>query len=635
MCGICAIVGGRHESRSVESIAAMTRALRHRGPDAQTHQRIAGADLGHVRLSIIDLDTGQQPMADVSQRYWIVFNGELYNYRELREELTRLGYTFRTHSDTEVILIAYIAWGARCLDKFRGMYAFLIWDTLEVRAFAARDIFGEKPLYYATSAQGALVVASEIKSIIASRLIAPRLSRQGVDAYLSLGYVSPDRTVYENVHSLRPGHYLEWSPRGSPRQECYWSPRLAPRSISLEEAGEELRRLLDQAVKRQMVADVPLGAFLSGGHDSSTIVALMARHTSLPVKTFSVGFGEYINELPYAQAVAERYSTEHHSMNAGTPAVGDLLARMAQVYDEPFLDPSHIPTFLVAEYARRYVKVVLTGDGADELFGGYAWYPLLATSTAVSGSALAWMVSRGISRLLSDRFPALARYSQALSLARRWPDPWERYVKYRAAFSEAERASLWRERDPSMSLDTAYFQPPMSVRGMDRALHFDLLSFLPGDILVKVDRAAMAHGLETRAPFLDRDVVEFALSLPSEMKVTATQTKVLFKNALQRFWPKELHQRGKQGFAAPFLVWLQRADVDALVKKVFRRSSPLRELLPGITDAAASERSYRTWSLLTLGLWLEAHAIDVSAGDSGRDPVITLEGVASSARVVA
>lgn len=606
MCGICAIFGGPPEAHAEQVIQAMVAALRHRGPDTQSHRRAAGAVLGHARLSIIDLSGGDQPMADEAQHRWIVFNGEIYNYRELREELIRLGHRFRTQSDTEVILAAHGAWGAACLDRFRGMFAFAIWDQRERRLFAARDIFGEKPLYYARAADGALLLASEIKSIIASGRIDPRIDAAAVDDYLRLGYVPPDRTIYENIHTLPPGHYLEWGGTGAPRSSCYWEPVFDSRPIALDEAGERLRGLLGQAVRRQMVADVPVGAFLSGGHDSSTVVALMARQATQPVKTFAVGFGEWINELPYARAVADLYQTEHHEIDLGTPPVAELLERMAEVYDEPFMDPSHVPTFLISEYARRYVKVVLTGDGADELFGGYAWYPLFAASTQVSGSLLPWLVSRSVSRLLKDRVDGLARYSRAQSLTRRWADPWERYVCYRAGFNDERRAALWGGRGPMRSASPSdYYQPNARARGMDRVLHFDLMSFLPGDILVKVDRAAMAHGLETRAPFLDRDVVEFALSLPSALKVTPDQTKVLFKSALNRLWPEELRHRGKQGFAAPYQKWLGRRDVQALTRRVFRPGSALRELLPGIPLRMHEQRSYDVWSLLALGLWLE------------------------------
>lgn len=606
MCGIAAICGAALDPAD-EAIVRMVHAIRHRGPDAQTHQRLDGCHLGHARLSIIDLETGAQPMPDMRGQRWITFNGEIYNYRELRAELETLGYSFATHSDTEVILAAYGEWGSACLDRLRGMYAFAIWDVTTRRLFAARDIFGEKPLYYAI-ARGNLVLGSELKAIMASGLVSNELSRAGIDGYLALGYVPPDCTVYEHVQSLPPGHYLEWNGRTA-HVGRYWAPHARPRIIGTEEAAEELRRLLRQAVRRQMVADVPVGAFLSGGHDSSAVVALMREIRGGPLQTFSVGFGEHINELPYARHVAQRYETEHHELDLADPPVAQLLERMAEVYDEPFMDPSHIPTYVLSQFARKHVKVALTGDGADELYGGYAWYPLLALSATVPASAIVWFLLRATSRLLSDRYRSLSTYSRAMGMAVRWPDAWRRYVRYRQVFADSERRTLWAGNDVGVrSFPTGYFQPTDDVAGFNRALHFDLAAFLPGDILVKVDRAAMAHGLETRAPFLDRELVEFALSLPANLKVDEQQTKILFKKALAPLWPEAIRSRPKQGFAGPFAPWLQRPDVQQLLQRVFSVGSPLRRLLPNAEWRRASMSPQWTWCLLTLGLWLECYA---------------------------
>jgi asparagine synthase (glutamine-hydrolysing) len=336
----------------------------------------------------------------------------------------------------------------------------------------------------------------------------------------------------------------------------------------------------------------------------------MQQLTSQPVKTFSVGFGEYINELPYARAVAELYRTEHHDIDLGTPPVAQLLQTMAEVYDEPFRDPSHIPTYLISQYARGNVKVVLTGDGADELFGGYAWYPLLAKSTEVSASWFVWFVLRSVSRLVGNKVRSLDRYSRAIGIAVRTPQPWRRYIREITVVGESRR-SWWAEQSMASSsyFPGEYYRPPAGTTGMDEVLYFDLMSFLPGDILVKVDRAAMAHGLETRAPFLDRDLVEFSLSLPSVLKVKDGETKVLFKHALKQYWPSILHKRGKQGFAAPFQAWLEFPEVRMLSQRVFADGSKLRELLPGVRSEQQHVRNYETWNLLTLGLWLERHGV--------------------------
>lgn len=605
MCGVTAIIGASVET-GPGVIERMTDRLAHRGPDGKGVERLPGCHLGHTRLSIIDLGTGTQPMTDASGRFWITFNGEIYNYRQLRRELESRGCRFNTSSDTEVLIAAYAAWGVDCLHQLRGMYAFVIWDSLLRTAFAARDLFGEKPLYYAEGRDGCLLIGSEIKAILASGLIAPRLDLGAVDAYLALGYVPPDRTIYGNIQTLPPGHYLKWE-SGESRLTRYWLPRLETQVISLEGAGERLRELLQQAIRRQMVADVPVGAFLSGGLDSSTIVALMQQETNRPVKTFSVGFGKSINELPYARAVAEHYHTEHHEVDLGTPPVAEMLERMAAVYDEPFADTSNIPTYLISEFARRHVKVVLSGDGGDELFGGYAWYPPLARSEHLNGSWAKWAVLRLLSRMLRERIRSLHVYSVALGLAHRWPDMWLRGAMSNTCFRENQRRGLWGERQkevPSFRPGD-YYRPPDGTEGLNRSFYFDLTSYLPGDILVKVDRAAMAHGLETRPPFLDRDLVEFALSLPSRLKVHDERTKIVFRHACERYWPAELHGRGKLGFGSPCDVWLSFSEVKALVRRVFAKGSKLRELFPGLLSEWHTQRSYEVWVLLVLGLWLE------------------------------
>ncbi len=610
MCGICGIAGNR-KGDARPALERMIVSLRHRGPDGEGAVHLADCSFGHTRLSIIDLESGSQPMADISGRYHITFNGEIYNYKELREALLRDGYRFRTNSDTEVVLSSFARWGSDCLDRFRGMFAFAIWDAEEHRLFAARDLFGEKPLYYALTPAGTLVLGSEIKSLLASQLVRPRLNLGAVEAYLALGYVPPDRTIYENVQVLPPGHYLDWN-GDSVHVVRYWRPKLKAGPISIDDAADQLRALVHQAVKRQMVADVPVGAFLSGGLDSSTIVAFMQAESRHRVKTFSVGFGEHINELPYARTVASRYRTDHHEVDLGAPPVAELMHTMARVYDEPLGDSSTIPTYLISAYARRYVKVVLTGDGGDELFGGYAWYPRLAMTEAFPASWFRWLVLRSASALVMHRVPELDRLVGATRVALRWPDMVTRYFEYVLDANSERRRLLWGRRSEEVPrfFPGDYYQPPNGAVGMDRAFHFDLTSWLPGDILVKVDRAAMAHGLETRPPFLDRDLVEFVLTLPAELKVHGDATKVLYKHALSKYWPEKVRTRPKQGFGAPFDIWLKLPDVLDLMRRVRANGSKLSSLLPGLDDYE-SLHARRKWFLLTLGLWLEEHDVGV------------------------
>jgi asparagine synthase (glutamine-hydrolysing) len=386
----------------------------------------------------------------------------------------------------------------------------------------------------------------------------------------------------------------------------YWAPRFETNSLSLADAAEELRRLLEQAVERQMVADVPVGAFLSGGLDSSTIVALMQQHSVRPVQTFSVGFGKIINELPYARAVADMYGTEHHELDLGTPDVGTLLERMATVYDEPFADSSNIPTYLVSEFAARHVKVVLSGDGGDELFGGYGWYAPIAAAESMTPRRLEWIAMRGVSKLLKHRVAWLRDRSHAMGLAARWSTASQRTFMGEMNLTAPVRHKLWGVRASQVTdyVLSDYNKPPLNTKGLDEAFYLDLTHYLPGDILVKVDRAAMAHGLETRAPFLDRDVAELAMSLPAALKVTKRQTKLVLREACAQYWPESLRTRSKQGFGAPYAQWMARPDVVALSQKVFAKDGPLRALLPGIPEHQEQVKTYHTWTLLVLGLWL-------------------------------
>ncbi|HEX7153262.1 MAG TPA: asparagine synthase (glutamine-hydrolyzing) [Thermoanaerobaculia bacterium] len=603
MCGIALALNAEALPSGV--VGRMVNALSHRGPDARGEEARGNCALGHTRLSIIDLTTGAQPMQ--AGRRSITFNGEIYNYRELRSELRH--HEFRTTSDTEVLLAAYEEWGSGMLDRLRGMFAFAIWDDAARTLFAARDLFGEKPLFYATAADGTLLLASEIKALLASGLVAGKLDRTSVDAYLALGYVPPDRTIYSDVQTLPPAHALTWSD-GRLDVQRWWTPRFETQRMSLDDAGERLYAAVDRAVERQMVADVTVGAFLSGGLDSSTIVALMQRHNERPIKTFAVGFGSIINELPYARAVATRYRTEHHEIDLAELPVAELVERLAGVYDEPFADSSNIPTYLICEFARRDVKVVLSGDGGDELFGGYGWYSSVQEAMRMKGGRLRWLALRAASVALRHRWQALARHSHALGLRARWPDPFAATVAQHITLREPERRALWGgAAPPGASLAGAF--PSNDVHGLNRGFHFDLVSYLPGDILVKVDRAAMAHGLETRAPFLDRDVVELALSFPETLKVDGARSKIVMREAFTKLWPEELHGRGKQGFGGPVPVWLRRPDVRALTQKIFAPGGRLHALLPGITSEMATRNDLPMWSLLTLGVWLERWQVKV------------------------
>lgn len=615
MCGIAGILSFGSEAPS-GAIARMTSSLKHRGPDGQEVVELPGCHLGHTRLSVIDLVGGKQPMTEEKNRYWIVFNGEIFNFRELRTELTGLGWQFRTQSDTEVLLRGYQQYGQEVLGRLNGQFAFLIWDRQERQVFLARDRFGEKPLYWARSPDGYLLVASEIKAILASGLLRPVIDPVSVDAYLGLLYVPPDRTIYKNISTLRPGRAMLWQKDRCTEWE-YWHPKYSTEQVEVPEALDRLRMLTQQAVRRQMVADVPVGAFLSGGLDSSTIVALMAKEAKQPVLTFSVGFGGLIDELPYAREVAIEYKTEHHEIQVDVPVV-ETLEEMAEVYDEPFADSSNIPTYLLAKYVRQHVKVALSGDGGDELFGGYEWYLHLgAFERDRRGEAALWWIWlraflwRALARsgigVQSHRDAAVLRFIVAQH-QQLYPDIWERHV-FGNTDMHKNRTQLWGGRAPENSevaLRKAYMVEK-NIKGMDRATDFDIRCYLPGDILVKVDRAAMGNGLETRAPFLDVDLAEFVLGLSWQLRFREKDLKYLLRAAYAHLWPSSIRARKKQGFGAPIASWLQNPDVRSILRRVCRDDGPLASLLPGLKVMLHSLGAQQLWSVLCLGLWLERH----------------------------
>lgn len=611
MCGIAGIVNSQSKNTQL-LIKKMITTLMHRGPDGVGFISLPGCVFGHARLSIIDLQSGNQPMVDSTGRFWITFNGEIYNYPELKHQFEKEGFIFKTKSDTEVIIASYAKWKSRCVDFLRGMFAFAIWDSKEKTLFCARDLFGEKPLYYHQTDAGEFIFASDIRAILAYEKVEPELDLNSVDAYLSLMYVPPSRTIYKNIQTLPPGHTLELR-NGRIRKNRYWLPAISPNSISLGDAAEQLDFLMNQSVKRQMIADVPVGAFLSGGLDSSTIVALMQAHSEFPIKTFSAGFGGLINELPYAKSVANRYNTEHYELDLELPPIDELFMKISSVYDEPFADSSSIPTYLIAQFASNYVKVVLSGDGGDELFGGYGWYPpLLQSPASTITNGRSNQLDQVISKCLINSISRCLGKSAIRGKEKM--DEWQLHISQSRMVTEDIRQKLWGSRYSGIDFykPENIFLPPDKVSGIDRAFFYDLSCYLPGDILVKSDRAAMANSLETRAPFLDRDLAEFALTIPWRLKLNQEQSKIVMRSAFKKYWPKEIHNRNKQGFGAPFSHWLNQPGMQHLCNKIFSKSGKLAYLMPGlISNLPLSPDSYNTWILLTLGAWLEQNEVEI------------------------
>ncbi|MEP7198298.1 MAG: asparagine synthase (glutamine-hydrolyzing) [Chloroflexota bacterium] len=542
----------------------MLSVITHRGPDDQGTLVAAGVALGMRRLSIIDLAGGHQPISNEDGTVTIVFNGEIYNYRELQKELEARGHRFQTNSDTETIVHAYEEYGPACVEHLRGMFAFAIWDARERKLFLARDRTGKKPLYYALTPRGTLVFGSELKSLLAHPEIGREVNAEAVDAYLTFGYVPDPLCILRGVRKLPPGHHLTYA-GGRLALMQYWDFQFAPAAETAgrcraEDYLEELRALLDEAVRIRLIADVPLGAFLSGGVDSSAVVGLMARHTNRPVKTFSIGFNEdSFNELKYARVAAQHFGTEHHELIV-TPDICQLVDELAWHFDEPFADPSALPTYMVSKLAREHVKVALSGDGGDELFAGYTRYVVERNRAPFARVPRA--VRQNLMQPLSQRLPhgAWGRnllHNVSLDAVDRFLDSVSLFTRLtkRELYTPAFRAQL---KDDGLSTARFRFLAGRVQTGepLDVLLYLDSKTYLPGDILTKVDRMSMAVSLEARAPLLDHKLIEFVTRIPAALKLRGDETKHIFKRAIADFVPAEILHREKQGFGVPIQQWI-------------------------------------------------------------------------------
>ena len=613
MCGIAGFLlrDGMAEARAVK---AMCDTIRHRGPDDEGIHTDGGCGIGMRRLSIIDLSTGHQPLSNEDGSVWVVFNGEIYNYRELRERLMGQGHRFRTNSDTETLVHLYEQEGAEGLARLRGMFAFAIWDARKREMLLARDRFGKKPMYYAETPAG-LFFGSELKCLRAAG-VPLELDEEALRLYFLFGYIPDPRSPFLAVKKLRPGGWLACDAGGHMRQGLYWKmpppASEAPGDMTEAEARQALRDLFDEAVRIRMIADVPLGAFLSGGIDSSSVVASMALQSEAPVKTFSIGFEEAeFNELPYARLVAQRYRTEHHERIV-KPDCLDLLPRLVWHFDEPFGDSSAIPTFIVSQYAVQHVKVALSGDGGDELFAGYDSFFLQ--------ERLRW----------ADRLPQAARKAlNAIAGALPYSAYGKNYLRMIARPSALERyfesnytPYFIRERllKPKWMLpaDGAYlartFADCLLPAGADvllQAFYFEANANLTGDMLVKVDRMSMANSLEVRCPVLDYKLAELAARFPPSWKMKHGKGKRILIEALGDRLPPELLHRPKKGFGVPLGIWF-RGELrpflnDTLLGSRFLdRGFVSPEFTRYLVEEHQSGRRNNTewlWRLLALELW--------------------------------
>ncbi|HEY3066267.1 MAG TPA: asparagine synthase (glutamine-hydrolyzing) [Methylomirabilota bacterium] len=633
MCGIFGVRdrdGGQPVDESL--LKSMGAALRHRGPDDEGFFVEGTFGFGMRRLSIIDLHSGHQPLGNEDGSLQIVFNGEIYNYRELTPGLRARGHTLRTSSDTEVVVHLFEDFGPDAVHHLRGMFAFAIWDRRRRSLLLARDRLGIKPLYYA-SVGGELIFASELKAILRSPAVPREVDPEAVVAYLRYGYVPDPLAIFKHVRKLPPGHLLTCGSDGRVDVRPYWDPvggfTRTQEAANPDALVEELRGRLRDAVRSHLVSDVPVGAFLSGGVDSSAVVAFMASEVGRAVKTFSIGFPEReYNELPYARRVAERFETEHHELivePATLPQVEGIICQ----FDEPFADASAIPTYFVSALAAREVKVALSGDGGDEIFAGYDRYVVderrrrlgLIADTGLAGGV------RWVSRALPEGTPG-KNFLFNLSLPRV-----ERYLDSVSHFAPARLSALLHEdflAAAGSASDVVHEHVARSegLRFPGRLQYLDLKTYLPGDILTKVDRMSMAHSLEARVPLLDHELVEFAAGIPSEYQLQAGETKRLFKRAIAGVLPDEVLNRPKQGFAVPLEYWL-RGDWDAFLHdSLFSGSTLGREIFDGgyvrrLHDLYRGTRRrdvlHRLWTLVVFETW--ARGLEEAAKEGVGDAV--------------
>lgn len=631
MCGIAGFLrfSGRKSPDDPEILDAMARSIRHRGPDGQGVWAEDGAGLAHRRLSIIDLsDAAAQPMLTPDGRHAICYNGEIYNFLDVRRELEGLGETFRTHSDTEVLLLALRRWGADALARLNGMFAFAFFDRKTRSMMLARDRIGEKPLHYAAIGD-ALVFGSEIKAICEWPEFERRPDLRAISHYLAFQYVPAPMSAFEGVKKLPPATFMIVRPGEVGEPKTYWrlpKPR-AGRPPSARDLAAEARELLRLGVRRRLVSDVPVGAFLSGGIDSSLTTALMALECGGPIKTFSIGFDEpKYDEREFARKVASRYGVEHHEEVVREDAA-DILPTLVWHYNEPFADSSALPTYFLSRLARRHVTVALSGDGGDEFFMGYGRYQTCLDMEWIGGMPRPMRRAAGF---IADKMPAeLARrryFRGAKRVLKLCSDlPASRYEYTIMSFMDCDKNESYGDAlrpylaESSVRLLDKYFDAAPNLPS--GAAWADIHTYLPDDILVKVDIAAMAHGLETRPPFLDPDLMEWAAALPPGVKTADGQLKNILKQAARGLLPEEVIYRPKMGFGAPIDVWFQR-KFEGLARDTLLSSRSLsrglfkKAYVERILDDHASGRQLhhtRIWALLMLELWFETWIDGVAA----------------------
>lgn len=641
MCGITGFINfnGHNREEARDLLKRMADTLYHRGPDEEGYHVDEHAALGHRRLSIIDLSSGQQPMHTEDQRLLIIFNGEIYNYLELKEKLQQRGHIFRSKSDTEAILMGYREWGENIVEKLNGMFAFAIWDSQKKSLFLARDRVGKKPLYYCSNGNK-FIFASELKALKPFSSMLGSLSKTALDCYFTLGYIPSPRTIYEKTNKLEPGHSLLVTSRGLKKQR-YWHLNFSPRhDITLDQATEEFEALLDEATRCRLMSEVPLGAFLSGGFDSTLVVSSMAKSMEKPVLSNSIGFGEKrYNELPLAQMVAEHLKTDHREYTL-VPQAANILDKIAWHFDEPFADSSAIPTWYVCQMARKSVTVALSGDGGDESFGGYTFRYLPHMFESKIRNALPVPLRAILFGPLGSVWPASAKLPKPLRLKTIfenlalsdveafyrdliWLRPNTREALYTSDFMESLQGFTPLETVAPLYNSTNATNPnnpnnptnSTNPTNLFRAQYTDIHLYMTEDVLVKVDRMSMAHSLEVRSPLLDHRIIEFAATLPAHLKLDKSKGKIVLRNLAAIRLPKQILNHPKTGFSIPAAQWLRKELRPMVESAISRRNSITQQTLKPNKlshlwqEHLSGHRNHDVffWSLMMLDLWEQKH----------------------------
>lgn len=628
MCGICGKIN-IDAKKKVDGnlIERMCSVLSHRGPDDAGVYLKDNIGLGHRRLSVLDVtQAGHQPMTNEDRTIWIVFNGEIYNYRELRKELEKKGHVFLSSSDTETIIHLYEEKGIECLQDLRGMFAFALWDAKEKSLFLARDRLGKKPLVYSHN-NNRFLFASELKALLFDQEVSREINTTAIQNYLTYGYIASPQTIFSDIKKLPPAHYLILK-EGSIKIKKYWDLSYQKKLVygSLGEYKDHFLELFYESVKMRLRSDVSFGAFLSGGIDSSIIVAVMSRFLEQPVKTFSIGFEEEsYNELPFARIVADKYKTEHHEFIV-KPDVVDVLPKLMWSYNEPFADPSAVPTYYLSKATREHVTVALSGDGGDECFAGYNRY--LHALSSLNYGKCASLAGRKMINTVASLLPAGNTGRNLSGRVKRFlkhvcEQPEKQYLRWISHFNDDLRSEIcasdfrrsMADHDPADYIAELYHASD-AESFLDKILNVDVMSYLPEDLMVKTDIASMACSLEVRSPFMDHRIMEFAASLPADMKIYKGTLKYFLKQAAVELVPSQIISRKKQGFGLPVANWL-REDLKEMTydllldKQTFERGYFRREAIEKlITEhmTGQNDHCYRIWNLLCLELWFRAYA---------------------------